>query len=146
MTKHVIEMDAPTRAFYNGVAVANDVRERFEQVNGFNEMPFEHRLSLFWLFVGLNADRELAEAHQDTFIQGVTTGAPQRDEQLVLEVSTSDAAFHAEDEDGDHVEARKMQLNRILIAMVRDDVFGFGDAGILHDINGHKVGAWKLHD
>lgn len=145
MTKQTIEFDAPTKAFYNGVAVANDVHKTFDEMPGFGDLPFEQRLSLFWLFVGLNADRDLAEAHQDTFIQGVNTRAPQRTDQLVLEVGTSNAAFHAEDEDGDRA-ARASELNRILHDMVRLDVFGWTEEGTVRDLNGFQVGTWKLHD
>jgi len=71
MATHRIFLDKSTQAFYHGVAIASEVLESLpEQAQG------EQRIAMFWLFVGLNADRDLVADNQETFVAGVTTRAP----------------------------------------------------------------------
>jgi hypothetical protein len=143
MTEHTIHVDAGTQAFFKGAADAGELRKKLEAEPG---QDYESLNRAFWLYLGLNMDREMPEDDAVLFLQGAATNAPRQDGAFTLTINTSGATFHGEDEEdmgpANHEVAR-------LLRHVAQDVLtseaGLIDKIRLLDINGNTCGSYEFH-
>lgn len=140
-----IQMDAPTKAFYAGVAAGEDALTTVISAENFADQPFEIRLSFFWLHVGAAlADEKIAPEHHHLFVTGAGTRKPQREHAFTLELDLSGIAFVNTDNDSvfeDYIQP--WTKNRLSSVARHDMIDGEGD---IYDGQSRKVGTYRFHE
>lgn len=143
MTEHTIHVDAGTQAFFKGAAAAGDLRKKLEAQPG---QDFETLNRAFWLYLGLNMDRDMPEDDAVRYLEGAATNAPTQDGTFTLTINTSGAAFQGEDEEDMGPANREIAR---LLRHVAQDVLTSGadliDKIRLLDVNGNTCGAYEFH-